>query len=183
MTFAALFRRTMGPLKQRPVNTSRPKTVSLLALLILCGFPGALAADPAPFTVTKYDLSVQLFPTTHILNGTAKVDFVPQTSISQLNFELNSALRVQSIVDSTGANIPFQQNGLSLQINLSTPLTGGQASSITVSYKGGLGTAEGSPVEGLKLSYVGPEGSYLLYPGRWFPVVSPGYQRLRQRCT
>ncbi len=177
MTLAALFRRSTGTLRQRTLNACRPKAVFLLAFLFLCGFPSVLAADPAQFVVTKYNLTVQLFPTTHILDGTAKVDFVPQTSISQLNFELNSALRVQKVVDSTGASVPFQQNGLSLQVSLSNPVTQGQASSITVSYKGGLGTAEGSPVEGLKLSYVGPEGSYLLYPGRWFPVVSPGYQR------
>ena len=177
MKYAAWFCRLTGALKRLPVIARSPKAAGLLALILLSGLASPLAADPAQFAVKKYDLSVQLFPTTHILDGTAKIDFIPQSSISQLNFELNSALRVQKIVDSTGANVPFQQNGLSLQVNLSSPVTEGQSSSITVSYKGGLGTADGSPVEGLKLSYVGPEGSYLLYPGRWFPVVSPGYQR------
>ncbi len=177
MKHAAWFCRLTGALKYRPVNACCSKTAGLLALILLCGSSRALAADPAQIAVKKYDITVQLFPTTHILDATARIDFVPQTSISQLNFELNSALRVQKIVDSTGANVPYQQNGLSLQVNLAGPVTVGQASSISISYKGGLGTADGSPVEGLKLSYVGPEGSYLLYPGRWFPVVRPGYQR------
>jgi hypothetical protein len=153
------------------------RTAGLLVLLLLGGFSGARAADPAQFEVKKYDIKVQLFPTTHILDATAKIDFLPQTSTSQLSFELNSALRVQKIVDASGTSVQFQQEGLGLKVTLAAPVTAGQTSSITVSYKGGLGTAEGSPVEGLKLSYVGPEGSYLLYPGRWFPVVRPGLDR------
>jgi tetratricopeptide (TPR) repeat protein len=149
----------------------------LLALVLLAALSNAQAADPAQFVVKKYDIKVQLFPPTHILEATTRIDYVPQTSISQLSFELNSALRVQKIVNSTGTDIPFQQQGLSLTITLPSPATEGQASSLTVSYKGGLGTADGSPVEGLKLSYVGPDGSYLLYPGRWFPVSSPGLNR------
>jgi Peptidase family M1 domain/TPR repeat len=149
----------------------------LLALVLLAALSNAWAAEPAQFVVKKYDIKVQLFPPTHILEATTRIDYVPQTSISQLSFELNSALRVQKIVDSAGTDIPFQQQGLTLTITLPSPVTEGQASSLTVSYKGGLGTADGSPVEGLKLSYVGPEGSYLLYPGRWFPVSSPGLNR------
>jgi len=150
---------------------------ALLALALFAALSGARAADPSQFVVKNYDIKVQLFPSTHILNATTRIDFVPQTTTSQLSFELNSALRVQKIVDSAGTDVPFQQDGLTLKITLPSPVTNGQASSLTVSYKGGLGTADGSPVEGLKLSYVGPEGSYLLYPGRWFPVASPGLNR------
>ena len=177
MKHAVWFRRIRGALARRLGSTGCPKTAVVLGLVLLAGLASAWAADPAQLVVKKYEISAQLYPATHILEASAKIDFVPQNSISQLNFELNSALRVQKIVDSTGKDVPFQQDGLSLLVTLPSPLTEGQASSITVSYKGGLGTAEGSPVEGLKLSYVGPEGSYLLYPGRWFPVVRPGLNR------
>ena len=40
-----------------------------------------------------------------------------------------------------------------------------------------LSSADGSPVEGIKVAYVGPEGSYLLYPGRWFPVSAYSVNR------
>ncbi len=177
MKHAALFLRLRGIQARRPGSAGCPKTAGFLGLLLLAGLASAWAAAPAPFVVKKYEINAQLYPATHILDASARIDFVPQNSISQLNFELNSALRVQKIVDSTGKDVPFQQDGLGLQIMLPSPLTEGQASSITVSYKGGLGTAEGSPIDGLKLSYVGPEGSYLLYPGRWFPVVRPGLNR------
>ena len=177
MKLAAIFSRLRGAVACRAGSSGGPQMAGFLALVLLAALSNARAADPVQFVVKKYDIKVQLFPPTHILEATARIDYVPQTSISQLSFELNSALRVQKIVDSTGTDIPFQQQGLSLSITLPSPVTEGQASSLTVSYKGGLGTADGSPVEGLKLSYVGPEGSYLLYPGRWFPVSSPGLNR------
>jgi tetratricopeptide (TPR) repeat protein len=177
MKHASWFCRLRNAVVRRAGSTGCSKTAALLALVVLAGLSRAQAADPPQFVVKKYDIKVQLFPSTHILDATAGIDFVPQTSISQLSFELNSALRVQKIVDSTGTEVRFQQDGLTLRVTLPSPVTEGQASSLTVSYKGGLGTAEGSPVEGLKLSYVGPEGSYLLYPGRWFPVARPGFNR------
>ncbi len=177
MENALLFCRLRTAVARRAGGTGCTKTAALLALVLFAALSGARAADPSQFVVKKYDIKVQLFPTTHILTATTRIDFVPQTSISQLSFELNSALRVQKIVDPAGADVPFQQDGLALKIMLPSPITNGQASSLIVSYKGGLGTADGSPVEGLKLSYVGPEGSYLLYPGRWFPVARPGLNR------
>jgi len=61
----------------------------------------------------------------------------------------------------------FRQEGLAFQVNFVNPPPKDKASWITVSYGGPLAAADGSPVEGLKLAYVGPEGSYLLYPARW----------------
>jgi len=177
MKNALLFCRFRTAVTRRAGGTGCARGAALLALALFAALSGARAADPSQFVVKKYDIKVQLFPTIHILDATTRIDYVPQTSISQLSFELNSALRVQKIVDSAGADVSFQQDGLTLKITLPSPVTNGQASSLTVSYKGGLGTAEGSPVEGLKLSYVGTEGSYLLYPGRWFPVARPGLNR------
>jgi Tfp pilus assembly protein PilF len=177
MNHSSLFRGLRRTAARQLGGVRWTKAAGFLTLVLLAGLSGARAADPAQFVIKKYDIKVQLYPTTHILEATTRIDFVPQTSISQLSFELNSALRVQKIVDATGTDVQFQQDGLTLKVTLPGPVTGEQASSITVSYKGGLGTAEGSPVEGLKLSYVGPEGSYLLYPGRWFPVVRPGLNR------
>ncbi len=177
MKNALLFCRLRTAAARRAGNTGCARGTALLALALFAALSGARAADPSQFVVKNYDIKVQLFPSTHILDATTRIDFVPQTTTSQLSFELNSALRVQKIVDSAGTDVPFQQEGLTLKITLPSPVTNGQASSLTVSYKGGLGTADGSPVEGLKLSYVGTEGSYLLYPGRWFPVASPGLNR------
>lgn len=177
MKHALRFCKFRNALGRRAKGSGYAKTTVLLALTLFVALSGARAASTSQFVVKKYDIKVQLYPTTHILDATARIDFVPQSSISQLSFELDSALRVQKVVDSTGSDVPFQQDGLTLKTTFTSPITVGQASSLIVSYKGGLGTADGSPVEGLKLSYVGPEGSYLLYPGRWFPVAKSGLNR------
>ncbi|MCL5005502.1 MAG: tetratricopeptide repeat protein [Acidobacteria bacterium] len=170
-----LFRRLTGSgSSELPARCALAAT--LVGAILLAGATKASAAS-AGFAVTKYTINAQLYPSTHILNATAKIDFVPQTSLTELDFQLNSALRVDKAVDASGQNIQFQQTGLILRLNLVNPLTAGTASSVTVSYKGSLASSEGSPIEGLKLAYVGPEGSYLLYPGRWFPVCSPGLHR------
>ena len=53
----------------------------------------------------------------------------------------------------------------------------GQSSTLNFEYEGDLISAEDSPVAGLKLAYVGDPSSYLLYAGRWFPVVGYGTNR------
>ena len=40
-----------------------------------------------------------------------------------------------------------------------------------------LDSADDSPVQGLKLAYIGDDTSYLLYAGRWFPVNAYGINR------
>ena len=44
-------------------------------------------------------------------------------------------------------------------------------------YEGVLDSADDSPVQGLKLAYIGDDTSYLLYAGRWFPVNAYGINR------
>ena len=51
------------------------------------------------------------------------------------------------------------------------------STTLTFDYDGVLQSGDDSPVQGLKLAYVGPETSYLLYPGLWFPVAGYGVNR------
>lgn len=87
-----------------------------------------------------------------------------------MTFQLASSLRVERVSDATGHDVTFRQEGPSLTLAFTSPIPADKTSSMTVDYSGALASAEGSPVEDLKLAYVGPEGSYLLYSGWWFPV-------------
>ncbi len=122
------------------------------------------------FVVTKYTIDADLFPSTHTLTAKANIELTPNSDLTTLSFQLNASLRVEKILDASGQQISFKQDGQSLALSLMNPLPGGKSASLTVNYGGTLSTADGSPVENLKLAYVGPEGSYLLYPGHWFPV-------------
>jgi tetratricopeptide (TPR) repeat protein len=140
----------------------------LLALLLL--LTGTVGLAQTRFEVTKYSIEAELYPSTHILSAKARIDFLPKTDLTTLSFELHSGLRVEKVADAAEQALRFRQEGLTLQVDFLNPLLQGKPSSITVSYGGSLASADGSPVENLKLAYVGTEGSYLLYAARWFPV-------------
>lgn len=140
----------------------------LLALLLL--LTGTLGLAQTRFEVTKYSIEAELYPSTHILSAKARIDFLPKADLTTLSFELHSGLRVEKVADAADQALRFRQEGLTLQVDFLNPLLQDKPSSITVSYGGSLASADGSPVENLKLAYVGTEGSYLLYAARWFPV-------------
>lgn len=147
------------------------KAIYLLALwMFTVPVVSQAQSQAVRFEVTKYTIEAELFPSTHILTSKARIEFLPSADLLSLNFELNSNLRIQKVLDSSGQDLRFRQDGLAFQVDFLNPVPQGKPSFITVNYSGNLGSADGSPVEGLKLAYIAPEGSYLLYPARWFPV-------------
>jgi tetratricopeptide (TPR) repeat protein len=56
-------------------------------------------------------------------------------------------------------------------------LTKGSSATLTFEYEGAIQSADDSPVQGLKLAYIGDPITYLLYAGRWFPMVGYGTNR------
>lgn len=129
------------------------------------------------FKVTNYTIDATIYPSTHMLQAKAQIQLIPETQSASLSFRLDSALHVKSVTGASGDQVQFTQQGLNLLLSPVNPLPAGQATVLTVEYSGTLTSADGSPVEGLKLAYVGPEGSYLLYPGCWFPVNGAGLDR------
>jgi len=146
-----------------------PVTLPLLLVGIL--YVQVSAQTPAPrFEVTAYTIDAELFPSTHMLTAKARIDLVPKADLTTLSFELHSRLRVEKVTDASGQPLAFRQEGLTLGIDFINPLLQDKPTFVTVNYAGPLASSEGSPVENLTLAYVGAEGSYLLYHGRWFPV-------------
>jgi aminopeptidase N len=136
------------------------------------------AQSTAPrFEVTNYAIEAELFPSTHLLSANVRIDFVPRADLTTMSFELHGGLRVESVKDASDKDCTFRQEGLNLFVNFMNPVPQGKPASIKVKYGGLLASAEGSPAENLKLAYVGPEGSFLLYTGRWFPVSDYGVGR------
>ncbi|HYL93064.1 MAG TPA: M1 family aminopeptidase [Alphaproteobacteria bacterium] len=159
---------------RRPVGRA-----SVLAGFILTCLLPAFAAEKARIKVEDYVIDAQLTPKTHRLAARAKVKFTALEDINVASFELNNALRVSKITDAGGRSLTgervTQENAVRVQFPAT--LTKGTSTTLTFDYEGALGTADDSPVEGLKLAYVGEDFCYLLYPGRWFPVVNYGIDR------
>ena len=152
--------------------------ILLGAVLLLTATPFPVFAQLERVDVESYTIEAELFPSTHLITARVKMDFLPLTDLLTLALELNRSLRVQRVLDAQGQPLRFRQDtGYELNVDFLNPVPEGKASSLTIEYGGALATAEGSPIENLKLAYIGPEGSYLLYPARWFPVSGYGVDR------
>jgi aminopeptidase N len=138
----------------------------------------AAASPSAPrFEVNHYAIKATLAPQSHGITASARIDFGADGDLNTLSLNLAGNLQVKRVSDAAGQPVTFHQEGQTLTLALPAVVPSGKTSSVTVDYAGTLASAEGSPVEDLKLAYVGPEGSYLLYPGHWFPVNENGSNR------
>jgi len=149
--------------------------VGTLLLLAIASF----AAEKQRIRVDDYDINAELAPKAHKLTARAQVRFTALDDISVASFELHNALRVTRVEDAEGHPLSAERvtQDSTVRVPLPAGLFKGATSTLTFLYEGVLQSAEESPVEGLKLAYVGEPESYLLYAGRWFPMV--GYETNR----
>ena len=161
---------------ERPAHL--PRMACLLAVLLILFAPGLRAADRVPIQITAYNIDAELKPETHMLTCVTRVTFTDLDPVQTAVFDLHGALKVDKVTDSKNVSLSGERGAeASLRITPAQPLIKGQTYTWTFSYSGALETDAGGPVDGLKLAYVGDPTSYLLYGGRWFPMV--GYQTNR----
>ncbi|MBV9572703.1 MAG: tetratricopeptide repeat protein [Acidobacteriales bacterium] len=148
------------------------------ALLLLCALP-SLAAEKMRLRVDDYQIDAELEPHTHKITARAKVRFTALEDLTIATFELHNDLRVKKVVDA--GNKPLNAERVTqdstVRVQLPASLPKDTSTSLTFEYEGILDSADDSPVQGLKVAYVGDETSYLLYAGRWFPVNAYGINR------
>jgi hypothetical protein len=151
--------------------------LSLLVLLAIA--PHAFGAERAKIRVDNYTIDAELVPKTHRLIAKAKVDFVALEDLATATFELHNALRPTKVTNAKGQTLTAERvtQDSTVRIALPAGLKKGEESSLNFDYEGTLESADESPVEGLKVAYVGDDTSYLLYAGRWFPVSNFGLNR------
>ncbi|HVW79144.1 MAG TPA: M1 family aminopeptidase [Alloacidobacterium sp.] len=122
--------------------------------------------------VTGYTIDARLSPSDHKLSATAQVTFTALNDTDTAIFELHGALKVEKVADTSGKQLSGERGpNATVIVTPSAPLVKGQQYTYVFTYDGVLSGDTGSPVEGLKLAQVGDPISYLLYPGRWFPMV------------
>lgn len=150
----------------------------LLGLALLLTLP-VLGAEKSRVKAEDYQIDAEIFPQTHQLVGHARVKFTALSDTNFASFELNNSLRVTKVLDANGKPLSAERISQDNLVRVSFPsgLTQGATGTLTFDYEGKLATADDSPVEGLKLAYVGEDTTYLLYPGRWFPITNYGIDR------
>jgi aminopeptidase N len=150
----------------------------VIFLCFIAALPAA-AAEKTRLRVDDYQIDAELLPQSHKLTARAKVKFTALEDISVATFQLNNALRVTKLVDEK--NKPLSPERITqdsaIRFALNSNLAKDASTTVTFEYEGTLDNADDSPVQGLKLAYVGPDTSYLLYSGLWFPVEGYGLNR------
>ena len=165
------------PVQPRPL---RRALYSYLAFLILFAASRPARAEEKPrLRVDHYVIEAELLPQTHKMTASAVVKFTALEDLSVATFQLNNGLRITKLLDAANKPLNPERNtqDSSVRIALPSGLTKGASTSFTFEYEGTLETADDSPVQGLKLAYIGPDTSYLLYSGFWFPVAGYGTNR------
>ena len=160
-------------------HTPRPLGRSVIFVLIFVLLATAFAAEKPRLRVDDYVINASITPRSHHLHAVTKVKFTALDDINSAVFELHNALRVNHVTGPAGEKMQFERISQDNAVRVILPKTVAKDESTTLSfdYDGALGSADDSPVEGLKLAYIGEEISYLMYPGRWFPVNGYGTNR------
>jgi len=122
--------------------------------------------------VDNYVIDAEINPRTQTLNASVKVRLTAlDPDISQLNFDLNSALAISRVMDDAGHEIPASRaQDFAVRLSLPTPLVKGKPTTLTFVYDGRFTGQEDSPVYGIKFVNIQSNYAYLMYPARWFPV-------------
>ena len=154
------------------------RVVVVLVSVAALALPAAAAERPR-LRVDDYQIQAELQPRTHRLTAHARVKFTALEDISVASFELHNALRPTKITDSEGHTLSAERitQDNAIRIALPNGLSKDASTTLDIDYEGSLASADDSPVQGLKLAYVGEETSYLLYAGRWFPLSGYGTNR------
>jgi Peptidase family M1 domain len=162
---------------------SRParRALGLTVVFFLCLAANrqALAAEKTRLRVDDYQIDVELLPQTHKLTARAAVKVTALEDLSVATFQLNNGLRITKLTDANNKPLTPERNtqDSTVRFALNSGLAKNASSTFNFEYEGTLESADDSPVQGLKLAYVGPDTSYLLYSGLWFPVAGYGVNR------
>ena len=148
----------------------------LLAGGVLSGAQSSSAANR--MAIQGYVIDAEIDPAAHHLAATVKVTFTAPETADVVNFGFHPALKLSKVTDDSGAVLAGDRSADGgIRITPATPFVKGQSVHWTFVYDGKITGEEDGPEEGLKLAAIQEPVSYLLYPGRWFPMT--GYMTNR----
>lgn len=160
-------------------SARRPLRRASYVFLFLLATTGLFAQQKPRLVVNDYVIDAEIIPRTHRLVAKAKVKLTAQDDISVATFELHNALRPTKVTDADGKPLSAERvtQDSTIRVPLPNGLGKGESTTLTIEYEGVLNSADDSPVAGVKLASVGDDTAYLLYAGRWFPMVGYGTNR------
>ena len=123
-------------------------------------------------SIQGYVIDAELDPATHHLAAKTVVTFTAPENADVVNFGFHPALKLTKVTDDGGKLLTGDRSADgAIRISPSTPFVKGRPAHWTFEYEGTITGNEDGPEEGLKLAAIQEPISYLLYPGRWFPMT------------
>src|SRR5271167_1055239 len=155
-------------------SRGRVLILSLFALVSSC-----FAAERPRIQINDVAINAVVMPQTHQITAQARVKFTALDDITIAVFELNNGLRPTRVLDGSGQPLSAERvsQDSTVRVALSSGMSKGASSTLIFEYEGVLQSSDDSPVQGLKLAYIGDPVTYLLYAGRWFPMSGYGINR------
>ena len=113
------------------------------------------------------------------MKAQARVKFTALDDINIAIFELHNGLGPRACSMPPGKRSPPNASARIRRSvsRLPNGMSKGASDTLIFEYEGALQSSDDSPVQGLKLAYIGDPITYLLYAGRWFPMVGYGINR------
>ncbi len=153
-------------------NLRFPSLLMAGLLLLPAGLVAQSANSANRLAVQGYVIDAELDPAAHHLSATTTVTFTAPESADVVNFGFHPALKLTKITDDAGKLLTGDRSADgAIRVAPVTPFVKGQPVHWTFVYQGTITGNEDGPEEGLKLAAIGEPISYLLYPGRWFPMT------------
>ena len=161
------------------MQTSGRSLGRVLVALVFALVSTCFAVEKPRIQVNDVAIYAIVFPQTHQIKAQARVKFTALDDITIATFELHNALRPTRVLDASGQVLPTERVSQDSTVRVSLPngLTKGTSDTLIFEYEGAIQSADDSPVQGLKLAYIGDPITYLLYAGRWFPMAGYGINR------
>jgi aminopeptidase N len=161
--------------QHRPLG--RMLRIIAIAAAITFALP-LFAAEKQRIQADNYVIDADLNPVTHQIRARARVTFTALEDVNTAVFELHNALRPK-VQDAAGRTLSVERvtQDSTVRVPLPAMLAKGSSSTLVFDYEGALASSDDSPVQGLKLANIDDTTTYLLYAGRWFPVVGYGTNR------
>lgn len=124
--------------------------------------------------VEEIQVTAEVNPRTQSIAAKARVRFrAVDDKIAQASFELHNAMTVSGVtyLDDSRVDASRSSQDFSIKLTLDPPMVKGSTREVVIRYEGKLTGEEESPVYGINFAALKPEGGYLMYPSRWFPVA------------
>ncbi len=152
--------------------------MSGMALTLSAGlYPQARrqASAPPQISVESYDIQLTLDPDPHEMKAVATVKFKVVQATNVVVFQLSENMSVVKVSDEKGQNLDFSQDDPgpgSIAIHYPSTRNAGESLTVKFEYNGGFDLDRYSRnfSRDAANAYIGVEGTYLLYPAKWFPI-------------